>query len=374
MNRIFLAGFYGFHNTGDDALLAAGAWGVRQFLAPDRILVNVACPPEFPGAEYLTPIYPPVQRFKYENRLRGYGAALLAKSVVYGGGSLFHTSSGIRSNINQLRLAGKGPHYAVGVALGPFRTGEDERTCADFLHRLEFIGLRDQESFEIARSIAPGVRSEKTFDLAPLLPRAAGLSIDNLGFPGTRKGIGFSLCDYERFSHGDVSREAARREKLTEALKLLDPSDVEELVFIDFNGHPLLGDRKLHKEIAGRLNNRFKIRHVPYCPNPIKMLREIASLRVIVAMRLHAAVFGYLAQTPTIMLSYHPKCNGWASDIGLPHQFVFDSVNFEPEQLVQRMTDTLNKPEQGIMLPLAEAERMALKNWQMSRIDEVNHV
>ena len=106
MNRVFLSGYYGMHNTGDDALLAVAAWGVRQFLAPDRIFVNVACPPEFPGAESLTPIYSPEQRFKYENRLRGYGAALMSKSVVYGGGSLFHTSSGIRSNINQLRLAG----------------------------------------------------------------------------------------------------------------------------------------------------------------------------------------------------------------------------------------------------------------------------
>jgi polysaccharide pyruvyl transferase WcaK-like protein len=366
MNRVLLSGYYGMHNTGDDALLAVAAWGVRQFLAPDRIFVNVACPPEFKGAEYLTPIYSPEQRFKYENRLRGYGAALISKSVVYGGGSLFHTSSGIRSNINQLRLAGKGPHYAVGVGLGPFRTGEDERTCAEFLRRLEFIGLRDQESFDIAQSIAPGVRSEKTFDLAPLLLRAVGLSIDNPGFTDGRKGIGFSLCDYERFLHGDVSREAARRDKLIDALRLLDPAAFEELVFIDFNGHPFYGDGKLHEEIAGQLGNRFKIRHVPYCPNPIKMLREIASLRIIVAMRLHAAVFGYLAQTPTIMLSYHPKCDGWASDIGLPQEYVFDSVEFDPEQLVQCISNTLSKPEQGIKLPVAEAERMALKNWKMT--------
>lgn len=363
MNRVFLAGYYGMHNTGDDALLAAAAWGVRQFLAPDKIFVNVACPPEFPGVEYLTPMYVPVQHFKGENRLRGYRAGLLSRSVVYGGGSLFHTSSVIKSNISQLKLAGKGPHYAVGVALGPFRTTEDERTCSEFLRRLEFIGLRDQDSFEIARAIAPSVRSEKTFDLAPLLPRSAGLDIGNLGFSEERRGIGLSLCDYERFSGGDVKREDTRRKKLIEVIKRLNPADIDELVLIDFNGHSVYGDRLLHEEIVASLDNRFRVRHVPYCANPIKMLREIASLRLILAMRLHAAVFGYLAHTPTFILSYHPKCTAWANDIGTANQYIFDSIDFDISFLSEQIKKVLDGKYFEPELSPVSAESMAMKNW-----------
>jgi len=363
MNSVFLAGYYGMDNSGDDALLAAAAWGVRQFLAPERVFVNVACPAEFPGAEQLTPIYLPVQRFKGENRLRGYRAGLLSRSVVYGGGSLFHTSSVIKSNITQLKLAGKGPHYAVGVALGPFRKAEDERTCAEFLKRLAFIGLRDQESFEIARAIAPTVRSEKTFDLAPLLPRSAGLDIGRLGFSGKRRGVGLSLCDYERFSGGDVSREDIRRRKLIEVLQQLDPAEIDELVFIDFNGHPLYGDRLLHGEIAARLDNRFRVRHLPYCAKPIKMLEEIASLRLILAMRLHAAVFGYLAHTPTIILSYHPKCAAWGEDIGASDRYIFDSTDFDVPLLAEQIKKVLEGEYFEPDLSPVSAESMAMKNW-----------
>jgi polysaccharide pyruvyl transferase WcaK-like protein len=363
VNRVFLAGYYGMHNTGDDAMLAAAAWGIRQYLAPDRILVNVACLPEFPGAEHLTPIYAPVQRFKGENRLRGYRAVLLSRSLVYGGGSLFHTSSVIRSHINQLKLAGKGPHYAVGVALGPFGNIEDERTCAGFLRRLEFIGLRDRESLEIARTIAPEVRSEKTFDLALLFPRSAGLNIGDPGIAGQRRGIGLSLCDYERFSGGDLKREETRRKKLIELLRRLDPAGIDELVFMDFNGHPVYGDRKLHEEIAASLDNRFKVRHLPYCADPLTMLRAIASLRLVLAMRLHAAIFGYLAHTPTFILSYHPKCTAWAKEIGTAKQYLYDSVDFELSSMSEQINSVLdgNYLEPG--LAPASAEAMAMKNW-----------
>ncbi len=360
--RVFLCGYYGMHNTGDDALLAVSTWGIRRFLTPETTYVNLSQPPVFSGAEYLTPIYPPLNRFRGENTLRSYVTALRSETVLYGGGSLFHTSSGIRWYINQLRLAGKGPHYAVGVALGPFRTVEDERVCSELLKRFEYIGLRDQESFDIARAIAPNVKSEKTFDLAPLLPRAVGMNLDSV-FKGKRAGIGFSLCDFERFSHGDISRDHIRRQKLKETLELIDPAIIDELVFIDFNGHPNFGDRGLHEELSSILDNRFKIRHVPYCPNPIVALREIASLRVVVAMRLHAAVFGYLAKTPTILLSYHPKCNRWSEDIGLNCKYVFDSVDFSPTQLINAITHLLERPEQMDLLSPHEAERMALKNW-----------
>jgi polysaccharide pyruvyl transferase WcaK-like protein len=363
MNRVFLAGYYGMLNTGDDALLAAAAWGVRQFLAPDRIYANVATLPEFPGAAMLTPVYAATQRFKGENRLRGYGALLRSRSVVYGGGSLFHTSSVIRSNILQLKLAGKGPHYAVGVALGPFATGEDERTCAELLRRLEFIGLRDRQSFDTARALAPSVRSGLTFDLAPLLPRSAGLNIGDPNLAGERRGIGLSLCHYERFSRGDVRRETIRSGKLVEAIKLFDPAAVDELVFIDFNGHQQYGDRRLHEEVASRLDNRFSIRHIPYCADPVKMLRNVASLRVILAMRLHAAVFGYLARTPTILLSYHPKCSAWARDIGLSGRYVFDSVEFDVPGLSAQVMDILGGRYREPELAQTEAEAMALRNW-----------
>lgn len=364
MKNVFLAGYYGMLNSGDDALLAAAAWGVRNYLAPERILVNVARLPRIP-ADRMSPVFRPRERFRGENRLRGYAACLRSRSIVYGGGSLFHSSAGIGSNINQLRLAGRGPHFAVGVGLGPFRNGADQRACAELLRRLEFVGVRDRESLEIARALAPGVRSEKTFDLAPLLLRAAPEGA--LPAPGRRSGVGIALCDYERFSGGDRLREEQRRLKVIAALKRLDPEETGELVFIDFNGHPAFGDHPLHREIIAALDGRFRVRQLAYSPDPWGVLREIGSLRAVVAMRLHAAVFGFLSRTPTVMLSYHPKCRGWADDIGLPAQFLLDSAAFEPEELAARIGEALRHPDRGARLAVSEAEALALQNFELLR-------
>lgn len=364
MKKVFLAGYYGMQNSGDDALLAAAAWGVRNFLAPERILVNVATLPAIPAAE-MSPVFRPDERFALENRLRGYAACLRSQSVVYGGGSLFHSSAGIRSNVNQLRLAGRGPHYAVGVGLGPFKSLADERACAELLRRLEFVGVRDRESLEIARALAPALRSEKTFDLAPLILRASPGG--SATAPAGRRGIGISLCDYERFSGGDRVREEQRRLKVIAALKRLDPEEAGELVFIDFNGHPEYGDHALHREIMAALAGRFRVRQLPYSPDPWEVLREIGSLRAVVAMRLHAAVFGFLSGTPTVILSYHPKCRGWADDIGLPGRFVLDSAAFEPEELAARIGEASGQPGQGARLAVSEAEALALRNFEILR-------
>jgi hypothetical protein len=79
--------------------------------------------------------------------------ALGVKTIVFGGGSIFHTARDLKRKIGLLKLSGKGPHYAVGVSLGPFRDRASEACCAELLKRLSFVGLRDQESVDIVQSM-----------------------------------------------------------------------------------------------------------------------------------------------------------------------------------------------------------------------------
>lgn len=363
MKRVLISGYYGMQNTGDDALMAVTAWGTKQFLKANQIYATTTKMPELKIFENIKPIYTQRQRFKGENRLRGYYNAVCSHQIIFGGGSVFHTDKNMKQKINLLKLSGKRDHVAIGVALGPFKNTKAERVCAELLKRLSFIGLRDQVSLDIARSIAPDVRAEKTFDLAPLLPRTLGLSIDSLNSAGVRKGIGLALCNYESFTGGDEKLEEARKNKIIQVLKKIGPDDSEEIVFIDFNGHPYYNDRKLHLEVAKGIGKHLEIRHIPYSNNPLKVLKAVAGLRTIIAMRLHAAVFGYIAQTPTIILSYHPKCLGWASETGMPPELVFDSHDFDIGQLVRAIKTAINGNLPLPTLPIKEAEKRAMKNW-----------
>lgn len=135
-------------------------------------------------------------------------------------------------------------------------------------------------------------------------------------------------------------------------------------MLIDFNGHSSYGDSGIHQDIVRHINGRFKIHHMRYDSNPLKVLTVIKRLLALVAMRLHAAIFGYLTMTPTAMISYHPKCLGWADDIGLDKEYIYDSVDFSPEQVALFVNNAMNGLARLPMLPIEQAERLAFDNWK----------
>jgi polysaccharide pyruvyl transferase WcaK-like protein len=137
----------------------------------------------------------------------------------------------------------------------------------------------------------------------------------------------------------------------------------DELILIDFNGHPHLGDFALHHEIASYAQRFCRVRHIRYSTNPLETLKEIAGLRVLIGMRLHAVIFGYMSSTPTLMLSYHQKCTEWALQSGMSEEAIFDSTDFETRTLVDATLRAYSNKLLPPKLPVEEAEILAMKNW-----------
>jgi len=362
-HRVAIVGYYGQQNTGDDALLAVSSWGSRQYLQSKEMYASAAELPNFKGAEFVKPIFSRRHIFRGENFLRQCYYLSRSDALVFGGGSVFTSSEDIKQKIRLLRLVGKGPHAAVGVSVGPFRDRTAERYCSQLLNRLTFVGARDQESEKIARAITSTPIVERTFDLAALLPKASGMIAEQMASSKNRRGIGLSMCNYERFVGGDTKKEEIRKGKMKQALKAIMSEINEELVLIDFNGHPRLGDFALNREIAEYAEAFCKVRHVRYSDDPLKVLQEIAGLRTLIGMRLHAAIFGYLSATPTLMLSYHQKCSEWASQSGMSEDSVFDSADFAVGELFNATLRAYSNEMLPPKLPLAEAERLATRNW-----------
>ncbi|AWJ93121.1 hypothetical protein Sp245p_25160 (plasmid) [Azospirillum baldaniorum] len=334
MTDTFLAGYYGMRNSGDDALLAVTIWGARHFLGAEKLVASGARLPVLPGLDGVRGLYrcgdetrDHGRLVRMERRLRSFLGGLASRRVIFGGGSVFHTHGDLRDKIMLMRGAGAQGHLALGVGIGPFRDSRAEKTCGELLKRLSFVGVRDEESLRIARSIAPEANVKKTFDLAPLLGSALDIAPPDPA--SERRGIGIALCKDELGS----DRDQRIVERVAQAILRLPDGITDEVVLIDFNGHGLHGDAPLHSRLAERLQNLVPIRHLPYDPNPSNVMRTIGGLKAIVAMRLHAAVFGFLADTPTTLLSYHPKCDGWARDIGLPAKMVHDCEDLAPASL-----------------------------------------
>src|SRR5262249_7667542 len=147
--------------------------------------------------------------------------------------------------------------------------------------------------------------------------------------------------------------EAARIEAVAKAVAAAD-----DVVLIDLNAEPNT-DARVHEALRAKL--RVPTRHVRYAEDPLAVARTIASLRGLIAMRLHAAVFAFLARTPALLLGYHEKCAAWAETIGLDRSMIFDAAAIDPDALTHAVARIAESP--APTLDPAEAIARARRNF-----------
>lgn len=360
MRNVFLSGFYGMQNSGDDALLAVSLWGIKnQSHCNEHIYVTAPCLPDIPNINSKTiPFRKQLTSFNGENGLRDIYYAIKSRSIIHGGGSVFHDDYYITKQLNLLQIAGKGPHYALGVGIGPFHSIKAEKNCAKLLDKLFFVGVRDQESLEIAKGIAPNATIKKTFDLAVLLPKLYGLT--NSYFQNEqRSGIGIALCNItdNEYTTANVVK------KTIDLICYLVKDGHKDIVLIDFNGNAKYGDSIINSNIISTLTGLESLTRLSYNNSPLALLYTISKLKLLIAMRLHAAVFAYMCKTPTILLSYHNKCTNWAKEIELNNKYLVDCTTFEPQNILFLINDILGNKYIYPNLSISSAEEFSMVNW-----------
>lgn len=379
MSKAFLYGYYGMHNAGDNALLLAAAWGAKHYLHADNFTVNSPSSFKLPVVGSIHSLIKEKQKFRGQNRLYQYGAAWKNDHLIFGGGSVLHCARDMQ-HMRHLCSLNQGLSLALGVGLGPFKNVAAERECKKLLERCDFIGLRDKHSYRMAKELAPNANAELTFDLAPMLlsipelsskPNALKLqslakSSINKQADSKRRGIAVALCPVERFS-GDFASETYRLKALARSLALVHALTGEPIYLFDFNGHQTLGDGAVHKQLKQLIPSKVPVIYYHYQCNPALIIEKFKRMRAVVAMRLHAAVFGYLAGTPTLNLSYHSKCDGWNDQIGLPAAHRFSAFDFNEMKLQKVLLDGLSQGFDQPALSHSQALQESLKNFSLEQ-------
>lgn len=351
-----IAGYYGMQNTGDDALLASVCTGIAR-QQPDANIAITAT-----RSEYGAAVLPDSQRFRGHNRFALYRAAARSTSIVFGGGSTLHTRRDIELKNHMLSCAKGGPHSALGIGLGPFADLRTFEACRKLLNKLSFVGVRDMESLYICDAMDLQTPYELTFDLAP----AYLGSVAPMSTQLERSGIGVSLCPVESIQNKDTANENIRIHSLARVLSETARITGETVVLFDFNGHEQLGDADLNSRLQMALDREVSVKRIPYSTNPLHHLDQIARLKCIVGMRLHAQIYAFMAGTPVVALNYHSKNAGWAEQIGMPAQYQFDCQSFDHNQLFLTLVRGLSRGFSENLLPVNQAIELSKRNWRFS--------
>lgn len=305
-----LLGYYGFENSGDDALLCSIVQNLRQ-REPDVRLCVLSNRPKSCSAEF---------SLKAVHRFDPFGirwAFSRSRVLILGGGNLLQDATSLKSLLYYVfmlrsaqRKGMKTMLYANGI--GPIRSRFGLQRALNTLRYCDRITLREESSqrFLLNQGI-PASRMELTADeTLTLSPCSEARRIEILRSIGMRQNLPYlcvSLRPYSSMPEKLVQRVAQAVETLCEAegcAALLIPMQ-----------HPK--DVTITVQLAGLLNCDHYLLPAHYSAQELIGLMSGANL--VIGMRLHALVYALCAATPIVGLSYDPKVDAFLQAAGLGH-------------------------------------------------------
>ncbi len=312
--KILLRGYYGFRNSGDDALLSAVIYGLRR---------------EFPEASFTVLCKTPIEiaekqnvRFVVSSKTATTLEILKNDWLVFGGGGIFQDyleTSNLRKKLSMVRLAklfGKKVLF-IGVSIGPLTTAYGKEMTRKILDHADFISVRDPESYAWMKE--NGVRAPfmQTFDVAMLLKDLFRTKGEFAPYPS----VGVSLLALSAHKEKDAAADRHLVDAMADGLNALmdDNPSLRVKIFVVHDGErDHFGDEGISGDLQRSLNDPSRVFLIRYSPDPSALFRGIASCTAFVGMRLHSNIFAFIARTPFLLVNYHSKCAGFAKAVGLP--------------------------------------------------------
>ncbi|MFA4906607.1 MAG: polysaccharide pyruvyl transferase CsaB, partial [Candidatus Margulisiibacteriota bacterium] len=291
--RYLLLGYYGFKNTGDEAL--------AEVLVRELRRIDPAAAIRLASSR--------------QNLFKTIADINWADLVIGGGGGLLQDSTSARTipfYLGLLQLAkwrGK-KALMLGQGLGPLKRFISRQLVRCFLPNLNGITFRDQASADLAQKICRGKKlvSSVTADLAFLLPTPGNNEktwrLRDLNITAKPK-IGLAIRFPAKSTKNDWARELAA---------FCDRAAADaDICFLPFH-YP--DDVAAAKAIAAQMQKSAAV--IDQVLKPAEMLGLLSAFDIVVGMRLHSLIFAVKAGVPAIGIAYDPKIAAFMDECGLP--------------------------------------------------------
>lgn len=295
--KLVLLGYFGFGNTGDEAVLAAEVAALRAALGPDTEFVVISGDPAHTRAVHGLPAVPRTSMAEIMRALRS------SDGLIAGGGSLLQDVTSARpvafyaGVMLAARMVNR-PVFVYAQGLGPLRRAPNRWLAGLALRRSTYVALRDESSARLASTFGVG-----------------GIDV----VPDPVLGMGFD--EASAIERGEKPRLAValrpwtgQDEWLPEIIKALGSlSSDAEIVLVPFHDGQ---DVALADDIAESLP--FAVRVVRSDRGYRASLDAVADARVVLGMRLHALIAAAAVGRRFVALSYDPKVTAFADLVGQP--------------------------------------------------------
>jgi len=312
MVKIMISGYYGFNNTGDEAILKSMVRAFKEKIPQIKIVVLSHSPLQTSQTYQIKAI----------NRLHLIDIMLCLRDTnlfISGGGGLLQDSTGkgwsILYYLGLILVAKivKVPVMIYAQGIGPVNKRINKKLIKWILNKVDLITVRDNSSKELLENlevVKPSiyVNSDPVF----LLKKKninhtidSHPSIRELIKSDNRPLIGISVRECK--SNGsDLKRIFAQ------AADYLIENYQAKIIFFPFKFDE---DVHISEKILSLMKNQADLMKIKL--EPEELLSLLSRLSLVVGVRLHSIIFSSMANIPFVAFDYDPKVKYFVKDLGL---------------------------------------------------------
>jgi polysaccharide pyruvyl transferase CsaB len=337
--KLILSGYYGFHNSGDEAILQSILEALEKQSEETHVKFEPIVLSNRPDETSKIYQVKSVHRYHIAEVMRTIRSS---DGLISGGGSLLQDVTSLKTIPYYLGVIlfaqwMKKPTFIYAQGVGPIRNTIFNPFIRRAFKQSAFISVRDEGSKLLLNKI--GVSDKRIHIVADPVMGITEIkrsnTIHNLHHEKAKQPtIGVSV----RFWNADRSELSS----LAEAFNLLFRLKNVRFKFLPLH---IPSDIQASQYVIEKMDFscKDKIEIVDIPKSPLEMMKEISECDMIVGMRLHSLIFAACQSVPIVGVSYDPKIDRFLDILQLKP--VASTSKFDITSLVNEMTKILENQE-----------------------------
>lgn len=353
--NILISGYYGFDNSGDDAILKA----IVKDLKENNSSVNITVFSKNPLFTKEAYDINAVNRFGIRDIIKAIKNCDLLLS---GGGSLLQDITSTRSLLYYLILMKLAkvfnkPVMVYANGIGPIDRKMNRFLTRRILNKVDLITLRDEDSQVFLEDLGVindniYITADPVFTLDPTEEEKVIRIFKDEGIPEDKPLVGVSVRNWENAENlvDTLAKSIDYIIKKYDVNVILIPMHYPEDLSIS---NSIL--EKVNHEGCYILKNKYSVEDI---------MGVIRKLEIIIAMRLHSLIYAATQDIPMVGIVYDPKVEGFLKSIDMAYMCSVEDIEYE--ELIQNI-DYVWKNREVLKSRLVELD-------EKMRVEALNNV
>lgn len=355
VKKVVLSGYYGFGNSGDEAvlqsiLLALQSEGERQGVRIEPVVLSGR--PEATSRMYDVEA---VHRMSFSEVKR---VMRHCDGLISGGGSLLQDATSMKTipyylAIVKLAQFYRKPTFIYAQGIGPVRRPIFYPFIRTIFNKCAYISVRDEESAALLGTM--GVKRER-IEVVPDPVMGLPLKPGALLPQHQRPIVGVSVRYWKR--------DRAELDGLAQSLRSIAERRTVTIRMLPFH---LPDDADASRYVMERVGavSGSQMEIVETATHPQDMLAEVSSCDLVIGMRLHSLIYAASQEVPLIGISYDPKIDQFLNRLGMEAAATTD--RFDAEAVASQALQMLESRESWIAAKKEAIERLKRQAQQPAR-------